>query len=50
MKKQILKSCVEDSIWLAFDHDTELKLARVERTEHDYVARPLSADEGEVVR
>lgn len=50
VKKQILKSCVEDSIWLAFDHDTELKLAHVERTEHDYVARPLSPDEWEVVR
>jgi glyoxylase-like metal-dependent hydrolase (beta-lactamase superfamily II) len=50
VKKEILKSCVEESMWLAFDHDTELKLARVERAERDYRAVPLAPEEWEEVR
>lgn len=49
VKKEILKSCVEQSTWLAFDHDLELKVAQVEWNGRDYVARPLPADAGERV-
>lgn len=48
-KKEVLQACVEESIWLAFDHDTDLKLARVLRSERGYEAHPLSSDEWEVV-
>jgi glyoxylase-like metal-dependent hydrolase (beta-lactamase superfamily II) len=49
VKKEILKACVEDSTWLAFDHDTELKVAQVEWSGRDYVARSLPEGTGEVV-
>jgi glyoxylase-like metal-dependent hydrolase (beta-lactamase superfamily II) len=49
VKKQILKGCAEESIWVAFDHDLELKLARVESRNGHYTARPLPAERLEVV-
>jgi glyoxylase-like metal-dependent hydrolase (beta-lactamase superfamily II) len=49
VKKEILKSCVCESIWLAFDHDLELRLARVEQVDNAYVARALPEDLLEVV-
>lgn len=49
VKKVILQDCVNEFTWLAFDHDTELKLARVTKTEKGFLAEPLAADEWEEV-
>jgi len=49
VKKSILQACESEGVWLAFDHDTDVKLARLERTEKGYVAHPLSPHEWEVV-
>jgi glyoxylase-like metal-dependent hydrolase (beta-lactamase superfamily II) len=50
VKKEILKSCVDESIWLAFDHDLELRLASVEQVNNAYVARALPEDQLEVIQ
>jgi len=49
VKKEILKSCVDNATWLAFDHDVEYKVALVEWNGRDYAARPLPDGSGEVV-
>jgi len=49
VKKEILKSCEAESTWLAFDHDTGLKLARIEKSGYDYTAQPLPEGSWEVV-
>jgi glyoxylase-like metal-dependent hydrolase (beta-lactamase superfamily II) len=49
VKKQILKTCVDDNIWLALDHDLQLKLASVAERDGQYTAEALSADRVEVV-
>ena len=49
VKKVILRECAEQDIWLAFDHDLELKLAQVEEQDGKYVAVPLPPDRVEKV-
>ena len=49
VKKQILRACVDDNIWLAFDHDLQLKLASISAQDGRYTAEALPADRVEVV-
>ena len=44
VKKEILKACVDEPIWLAFDHDTDLKLARVHLNQSEYTAVSLETE------
>jgi glyoxylase-like metal-dependent hydrolase (beta-lactamase superfamily II) len=49
VKKAILKACVDDNIWLAFDHDTQIKIGRVSENDGRYSVTPLEPHELEVL-
>lgn len=49
VKKGILKACVENDIWLAFDHDTNIKIGRVSEDNGRFTIAPLEPHELEVL-
>lgn len=49
IKKVILKACVENDIWLAFDHDLKHKVARVTEDNGKYGVAPLPEEDVEVI-
>jgi len=49
IKKAILKACVDDNIWLAFDHDLKHKVARVIADNGKYSVAPLPEADVEVL-
>jgi glyoxylase-like metal-dependent hydrolase (beta-lactamase superfamily II) len=49
VKKTILKACVDNSICLAFDHDTNIKIGRVSEDNGRFSVAPLDPHELEVL-